>query len=50
MPKPDGTLLLEHLPTTAFTLELDAPSFLPLRKGVGVEEETFTAHWSQGPG
>ncbi|RKH08895.1 hypothetical protein D7V97_18165 [Corallococcus sp. CA053C] len=48
VPTLDGTLLLEHLPTTAFTLELDAPSFLPLRRGVGAEEEILTVPLERG--
>ncbi|RKH40572.1 carboxypeptidase-like regulatory domain-containing protein [Corallococcus sicarius] len=48
VPKQDGTLLLEHLPTTAFTLELDAPSFLPLRRVVGAEEEAVTVPLEKG--
>ncbi|MCY1043826.1 hypothetical protein OV208_21075 [Corallococcus sp. bb12-1] len=48
VPRQDGTLLLEHLPTTAFTLELEAFTFLPLRRTVGAQEETFTAFLSRG--
>ena len=48
VPTPDGTLLLEHLPTTAFVLELDAPLYLPLHMTVGAEEETLTARLEPG--
>ncbi|RKH63545.1 carboxypeptidase-like regulatory domain-containing protein [Corallococcus llansteffanensis] len=48
IPTLDGTLLLEHLPTTAFALEIDAPLYLPLRGTVGAEEETFTARLEPG--
>ena len=48
VPTLDGTLLLEHLPTTAFALELEAPLYLPLHKTVGAEEETFTARLEPG--
>ncbi|MCY1030952.1 carboxypeptidase regulatory-like domain-containing protein [Corallococcus sp. BB11-1] len=47
-PEQDGTLVLKHLPATAFTVELDVPTFLPLRGSVGAQEETFTASLSRG--
>ncbi|RYZ39430.1 MAG: carboxypeptidase regulatory-like domain-containing protein [Myxococcaceae bacterium] len=48
VPTQEGTLLLEHLPATAFTVELEVPTFLPLRRRVGAEEEGFTASLGRG--
>ncbi|RKH08896.1 carboxypeptidase regulatory-like domain-containing protein [Corallococcus sp. CA053C] len=48
VPTLDGTLLLEHLPATAFALELEAPLYLPLHTTVGAEEETLTARLEPG--
>ncbi|RKH09102.1 hypothetical protein D7X74_30220 [Corallococcus sp. CA047B] len=48
VPEQDGTLRLEHLPATAFTVELDVPLFLPLSRSVGAQEETITASLGRG--
>ncbi|MCY1043825.1 carboxypeptidase-like regulatory domain-containing protein [Corallococcus sp. bb12-1] len=48
VPELDGTLLMKHLPATAFTVELEAPTFLPLHRSVGAQEETFTASLGRG--
>ncbi|CAM4123486.1 carboxypeptidase regulatory-like domain-containing protein [Corallococcus sp. ZKHCc1 1396] len=48
VPELDGTLLLKRLPATAFTVELEVPTFLPLRRSVGAQEETFTASLGRG--
>ena len=48
VPTLDGTLLLEHLPATAFALELEAPLYLPLHMTVGAEEETLMARLEPG--
>ncbi|MBN8228696.1 hypothetical protein JYK02_14375 [Corallococcus macrosporus] len=41
-PRKDGSLLLEHMPLSAFTLEVDTQFHLPSRARVGAEEESIT--------
>ncbi|RKH31786.1 carboxypeptidase regulatory-like domain-containing protein [Corallococcus sp. CA031C] len=45
---PDGTCLLEHLPSTPLTLELEVPGYLPLRQTLDAGAREFTALLERG--
>ncbi|WP_375756997.1 carboxypeptidase regulatory-like domain-containing protein [Corallococcus exercitus] len=47
-PLKDGSLLLEHMPLTAFTLEVNTQFHLPSRARVGAEEESITLSLDTG--
>jgi protocatechuate 3,4-dioxygenase beta subunit len=47
-PQQDATLLLEHAPLGAFTLELKPAAHLPLRVPVGAEQESVTVSLDAG--
>ncbi|WP_223643081.1 carboxypeptidase-like regulatory domain-containing protein [Corallococcus sp. EGB] len=47
-PRKDGSLLLEHLPTTEFTLEVDTQRHLPARATVSAEQDTLTLSLDTG--
>ncbi|NRD55168.1 carboxypeptidase-like regulatory domain-containing protein [Corallococcus exiguus] len=48
VPSKDGSLLLEQVPTTACTLEVDTELHLPLRVTVGAEVEHLTLSLEKG--
>ncbi|WP_158625796.1 carboxypeptidase regulatory-like domain-containing protein [Corallococcus carmarthensis] len=48
VPRKDGVMLLEHLPTPAFTLEVDTQLHLPVRATVGAEEDSITLALDSG--
>ncbi|MBN8469209.1 carboxypeptidase regulatory-like domain-containing protein [Corallococcus exiguus] len=48
VPRKDGSLLLENLPTTAFTLEVDTQLHLPTRATVGAAEDSITLSLDSG--
>ncbi|AFE04122.1 hypothetical protein COCOR_01519 [Corallococcus coralloides DSM 2259] len=48
VPRKDGSLLLEHLPPTAFTLEVDTQLHLPARVTVGEAEDSLTLSLDSG--
>ncbi|RKI03011.1 carboxypeptidase regulatory-like domain-containing protein [Corallococcus sp. AB030] len=48
VPSKDGSLLLEQVPTTACTLEVDTEFHLPLRVTVGAEVEHLTLSLEKG--
>lgn len=48
VPRKDGSLLLEHLPTSAFTLEVDTQLHLPQRVTVGEAEDSLTLALDSG--
>ncbi|RKI04722.1 hypothetical protein D7Y04_07415 [Corallococcus sp. AB038B] len=48
VPRKDGSLLLENLPTTAFTLEVDTQIHLPTRATVGEAEDSITLSLDSG--
>ncbi|RKG82226.1 hypothetical protein D7W82_26965 [Corallococcus sp. CA049B] len=48
VPAKDGSLLLERLPTTACTLEVDTQVHLPLRVTVGAQQDSITLSLEKG--
>ncbi|MCY1043824.1 carboxypeptidase-like regulatory domain-containing protein [Corallococcus sp. bb12-1] len=45
---PDGTWLLEHLPSTPLTLQLEVPGYLPLRQTLDAGAREFTGLLERG--